>query len=387
MEMMWLISFLIASPAYAAVTQRGILPRQTTSPRSTTPTQPPSTLGYYSNGEDTAKDPVTTIWAPITAPTTTPFYFTSSGDFFRWCSLFPSYSTSAGDKTTSISTSYLISAGSSACPIWTSCGGGYLYGAGGASTFCQSGDYRCMTYNVLPSYGASGGQTSLTCSFSSPGKLLETKLYKALPASTGLTAATPTQRFSESGSASPASTPSNGGPINTGRPEPASSSTRNTAVIAGSVVGGIAVIAFAGVAVLFILRRNKRNKANDANDAATIGTNGDPHNPYDPNNPYAHQQVPAAYYPPYQDNKPQELQGQTPQPVYEAPGNNEFVGVSPHGSPGLPNASPRSGYTNLSSDQTAYGGNEHRPQSLSPHSVQSAIPTHAHPSEMPIGPR
>jgi hypothetical protein len=34
----------------------------------------------------------------------------------------------------------------------------------------------------------------------------------------------------------------------------------NTGVIAGSVVGGIAVLAFAAVAILYILKRSKRNE-------------------------------------------------------------------------------------------------------------------------------
>jgi hypothetical protein len=50
----------------------------------------------------------------------------------------------------------------------------------------------------------------------------------------------------------------------------------NTAVIAGSVVGGLAVIAFAGVAVLYILKRSKRHAAG----APISSSDDDSMNPY-----------------------------------------------------------------------------------------------------------
>ncbi|KAI4950010.1 hypothetical protein J4E91_004666 [Alternaria rosae] len=55
-----------------------------------------------------------------------------------------------------------------------------------------------------------------------------------------------------------------------------SSGSGSTAIIAGSVVGGLAVIAFAGVAILYILKRSKRHPAG----TPVPSSDGDSMNPY-----------------------------------------------------------------------------------------------------------
>ena len=70
----------------------------------------------------------------------------------------------------------------------------------------------------------------------------------------------------------------------------------NTGVIAGSVVGGVAVLALAGVAILWILKRNKRHAQ------ATSQTPGPAQPTY--NSPHPPPQSPLPYYPPSQGDKP-----------------------------------------------------------------------------------
>jgi hypothetical protein len=79
----------------------------------------------------------------------------------------------------------------------------------------------------------------------------------------------------------------------------------NTGVIAGSVVGGVAVLALAGVAVLWILKRHKKQPELQTEYAS------------------AHPQTPTPYHPPTQSDKPMDLQ-----PMYSESGMSdvpEFV--------------------------------------------------------------
>lgn len=159
-------------------------------------------------------------------------------------------------------------------------------------------------------------------------------------------------------------TSSGAGPSDTSNPPPAPAKD-NTGAIAGGVVGGLAVLAVAGVAIFWIVRRSK----NKATDPATPPVDPNANTGYDPylQNP----QAPAGYYQPtYQHDKP-ELQGDLQQPIYEAPPNERGY------------VSPVAG--SLSPDASAYGGNEYRPQSTSPQQV-SGTPVQYQTTELPTSP-
>ncbi|CAN9155158.1 unnamed protein product [Alternaria alternata] len=130
--------------------------------------------------------------------------------------------------------------------------------------------------------GASDAYTRIYCDWTGSHPLLSTTLYKELPADANPTSvvsqseasATPASNSNPSPSAS---TPSpTASPSNEENQSPGGGGAGNTAIIAGSVVGGLAVIAFAGVAILYILKRSKRHAAG-APIPSSDGDSADPH--------------------------------------------------------------------------------------------------------------
>ncbi|KAF2679201.1 hypothetical protein K458DRAFT_435246 [Lentithecium fluviatile CBS 122367] len=252
-------------------------------------------VGWFSKLEITSDGTVRTSWAPkeatngvysydatISAYTyyQSAFFYTTN-DHFAMCysSVSYSYQTYSTDAT---STYYSTSTSTAtACPVYTSCSDGYIYTApAGPSSYCEANGYSCITYTLYTSFGDEQGVTSLACISPQSTDATETKLYINKPDSTGLARSTsiPTPSSSPSTPTPTISPPSGGG---------GGGSSNHTGVIAGSVVGGLAVLALAGIATLWILKRSKRHP--------------------EPQPSYSvHPQTPTPYYPPTQGDKPSE---------------------------------------------------------------------------------
>ncbi|EFQ85928.1 hypothetical protein CFE70_009535 [Pyrenophora teres f. teres 0-1] len=138
----------------------------------------------------------------------------------------------------------------------------------------------CYSDIKLKSLGAQSSFTRIYCDWTGRHDALATSVYEILPASA---ISTPTTSAVLAPSASPSNRTPNPLATPTSSSPPSSTSTatspkpssNNTGIIAGSVVGGLAVIAIAGVAILYILKRSKRH------DASLHSSPKDAANPYD----------------------------------------------------------------------------------------------------------
>ncbi|KNG50962.1 hypothetical protein DDE82_003931 [Stemphylium lycopersici] len=241
----WLALISVASaallpPPVPAPTAPAVLPRQDASDANTT-------VGFYVIG--TLDD--TTAWATSVFPETESYLFTRE-QYWQKC---PSSSVFEVDGITT--TSVLLATG---CSAWTSCSGTTLYNGDSSST-CGGDFGLCYTDLKFSSSGAPSAYTRIYCDWTGRHGDFTTSLYEVLPADA---TPTPTTSFDSSSSAErtsarvPSSTSS---PSSANQNDSDSDGSKdNTGVIAGSVVGGLAVIAFAGVAVLYILKRAKRHE-------------------------------------------------------------------------------------------------------------------------------
>ncbi|KAF2705550.1 hypothetical protein K504DRAFT_92493 [Pleomassaria siparia CBS 279.74] len=226
----------------------------------TTTTTTTRTWGYYSYAETSG----TTIWQPTVYhdfeddPVNNDELYTTSGSFFKFC--YCDYYETLGLYLPPSSTS-------TSCLYWTSCSMGTLYGD---STSTMRSDSRSVCYTDIyySSWGASNPLTSFLLFYDTPLKI--TSYFKEQPpdivpssttiSNTAFTTSSNTALSSSSVSTSPAHTPT---PTTTTTPTstPNQSSSSNAKVIAGSVVGGLAGLILAMVAVLLILRHYKHRNA------------------------------------------------------------------------------------------------------------------------------
>ncbi|KAI4954797.1 hypothetical protein J4E86_006107 [Alternaria arbusti] len=134
----------------------------------------------------------------------------------------------------------------------------------------------CYSDIMFTTFGASDGYTRIYCDWTGSHPLMSTTLYQALPANVDSTSVASQQAASSipASNSNPSPTSSPAGEQD--QPPGGSSRLNNTSVIAGSVVGGLAVIAFAGVAILYILKRSKRHSAG----TPVPSSDGDSMNPY-----------------------------------------------------------------------------------------------------------
>ncbi|KAI4925471.1 hypothetical protein J4E85_007350 [Alternaria conjuncta] len=121
---------------------------------------------------------------------------------------------------------------------------------------------------MFTTFGASDAYTRIYCDWTGSHPLMSTTLYQALPANVDSTSVASQQAASSIPASNsnpsisaPTPSPTSSPAGEQDQPPGGSSRLNNTSVIAGSVVGGIAVIAFAGVAILYILKRSKRHSA------------------------------------------------------------------------------------------------------------------------------
>ncbi|CAN9087337.1 unnamed protein product [Alternaria alternata] len=226
-------------------------------------------VGYQDIGTESDQP----IWAVSTFPRSEGYLFTT-GSLWQKCK-----ASSAFEVDGSSTTSPLPRTG---CEAWTSCFHTTVYGTGGLTSTCDGEYGSCYSDIMFTTSGASDAYTRIYCDWTGSHPLLSTTLYKELPANANPTSvvsqseasATPASNSNPSPSAS---TPSpTASPSNEENQSPGGGGAGNTAIIAGSVVGGLAVIAFAGVAILYILKRSKRHAAG-APIPSSDGDSADPH--------------------------------------------------------------------------------------------------------------
>ncbi|KAI4674380.1 uncharacterized protein J4E84_010618 [Alternaria hordeiaustralica] len=214
------------------------------------------------------------VWSIKTFPQSDGYLFTT-GSLYQSCK-----ASSAFEVDGTTTTSPLPKTG---CEAWTSCSHTTVYGSGGVTSTCD-GDYGlCYSDIMFTTFGASDAYTRIYCDWTGSHPLMSTTLYQALPANVDSTSvasqqaasSTPASNSNPSISApTPSSTSNPAGEQN--QPPAGISGSINTSIIAGAVVGGLAVIAFAGVAIFYILKRSKRHSAG----TAVPSSDGDSMNPY-----------------------------------------------------------------------------------------------------------
>ncbi|KAF2791638.1 hypothetical protein K505DRAFT_339381 [Melanomma pulvis-pyrius CBS 109.77] len=199
----------------------------------TSSVKPARTVGYRSVSEERGS----TIWSPMTYyayednPIRNGLVLSSSNDFFYFCYL---------DYTESLSRYVLPS--TLACPFWTTCSVGTLYGAS----------------TSLDCWGASDPLTSLDCALKTDTTLITITSYfkEKPPYQVSVSRPTPANNTASTTTSSPtiAATTSAAATSITPIRTPTPLSPSHVKIIAGSVIGGIVGLAFAAVASLLILK-------------------------------------------------------------------------------------------------------------------------------------
>lgn len=296
-----------------------------------------TTWGYYSGGTNTNG----TLWAPITW-TTEGNTLVSSGGHVRRCTF-----SSTSQYISSLSSySYTTFDTVTSCYLFTTCSEGWLVAAS-TSFYCVRSQSVCKTDLLYETFGASDAMTWMYCDTTSTGASTITAMYKTKPGP--MPATTPASTTSETSATAASSLPSQS--TTTVPPPPKSN---NTGVIAGSVVGGVAVLAIAGVGILFLLRRNRKKKQNTETAAQA--------QPFVPPG-YHSEKPPAQYTEPYPQQYPQQY---AQQPQQYNP--HHSMVYSDHGDMRPPN-SPTPVYTEGNHYRTELPAN-----SLSP--APQTIPEH-----------
>ncbi|KAL1801322.1 hypothetical protein ACET3X_001664 [Alternaria dauci] len=226
-------------------------------------------VGYQDIGTESDEH----IWAISTFPRSEGYLFTT-GSLWQKCKASTAFEVSGTSTTSPLP--------QTGCEAWTSCFHTTVYGSGGLTSTCDGEYGSCYSDIMFTTSGASDAYTRIYCDWTGSHPLLSTTLYKELPNNAGPTSVVSqseasTTPASNSNPATSATTPSptSGSASEQGQPSNGGGSN-NTGIIAGSVVGGLAVIAFAGVAILYILKRSKRHAAG----APVPSSDGDSTNPY-----------------------------------------------------------------------------------------------------------
>ncbi|KAF2647012.1 hypothetical protein K491DRAFT_784955 [Lophiostoma macrostomum CBS 122681] len=199
----------------------------------TTVSHSSATLGWTSKVADGTALYGSTSWTAVTydAAATT---YTRSSPYFAQCA----------------------ATGSAVCYVFTDCDGHYIYAPETSFTLTESSTVSyCGTDLMFESLGASDALSWVWWADAS-AVTQDTYYFTSPPASGG--SSTPTS----SGAPASSSTPSTTSLAPTPSPAPSKS---HAGVIAGSVVGGVAIIAATILGVVFLLRRRKhRGNTQDA---------------------------------------------------------------------------------------------------------------------------
>ncbi|KAG9187517.1 hypothetical protein G6011_05388 [Alternaria panax] len=251
-------------PLMPAPTAPAVLPRQDSASDTGI-----VVVGYQNIGTENDQP----VWAVSTFPRSEGYLFTT-GSLWQKCK-----ASSAFEVSGTSTTSALPRTG---CEAWTSCFHTTVYGSGGLTSTCDGEYGSCYSDIMFTTSGASDAYTRIYCDWTGSHPLLSTTLYQELPANANPTpvasqseaSTTPASNRDPSTSASTPSPTSS--PADRQSQSSGGGGSNNTGVIAGSVVGGLAVIALAGVAILYILKRSKRHAAG----AHIPSSDGDSTNPY-----------------------------------------------------------------------------------------------------------
>ncbi|KAF2662348.1 hypothetical protein K491DRAFT_686235 [Lophiostoma macrostomum CBS 122681] len=245
------ISLLTGSLQAAVLTPRAqVVPRQASSTSYAV-----STLGYSSVNVESES----TTWGAYSYYIDYMWTITTDS-YFGFCSSYTPYDYSASS----------YESGTDTCYLYTTCSEGILYGPSSYSNDCVDSGYKCGTWQLYESWGASDAQQYLFCAYTTENTT--TSLFVEKPG------ARVTEPASSSAITTSSSTPTttSATPASTSSAPPATSaagggggSSSNTGVIAGSVVGGVAVLAIAGVAIFWIMRRSRNNHHTGAPDQST----------------------------------------------------------------------------------------------------------------------
>ncbi|KAF2113378.1 hypothetical protein BDV96DRAFT_122678 [Lophiotrema nucula] len=301
-----MVQLLLSLLALSSYARAAILPAEVLVERqdslSLTSTFTYETLGYTSQGMQGES----TIWMPWEYDDTE-WYYASSDSFWTSCFV---------DSTVlTFGTSYTISYIPSSCPIYTSCDLGIM-AAASTTTQCNGQGYACTTMFLLDSWGASDSTTRIDCLATYSGDnstaLSVFRTKPALVVSTTEPPSTTTLASTSGSTPSPAPAPttpiaSETAAANNGNNKSGGGGSNNAGVIAGSTIGGIAVLGAIGVAVLYILKRSRRHEhqATAANDYPIYQPEKPPevHHHYDPHqsalysqgtaSPHTHSPAPA----------------------------------------------------------------------------------------------
>ncbi|KAF2279004.1 uncharacterized protein EI97DRAFT_465354 [Westerdykella ornata] len=238
------------------------------------------TFAYFSGGQTEG----VVLWAPFTYRPDD-YTFTSSGQFWRGCS--KTYYQTVG---TSVSAD-------TECPLFTTCSDGWLKWST-KSVFCVQAGSSCYTDLLYETYGATDALSWLYCNTASTDVV--TAYRTQPPANVPATTTNPSTSINSPSSTQtgPTSTTST---TSTSTPPPEPKPKNNAGIIAGSVVGGVAVIALAAVAIFYILRRGRNTNAGDASAAGAAAAAAPPTYPeYQAEKPPAQGGAEGYYAPPTQ---------------------------------------------------------------------------------------
>ncbi|KAF2662370.1 hypothetical protein K491DRAFT_686257, partial [Lophiostoma macrostomum CBS 122681] len=209
---------IITSPPEAYITPAPLLPRQDSNI---------GTFGWYSEGESNGN----TIWSAWTYDLSNPIITSTSGYWLDWC-------------------------GDDWCDLFTTCGDGTVAGPSQTTTCDAASSSACYIEYQFQSYGATDALLSkVACHEES----WVTRTYFVEKPNSRYTSTSTTADISTT--TAETMTTTSGTPTSTSVVLPPSSSdsggggTSNTGIIAGSVVGGVALICVSVLVALWIRRR------------------------------------------------------------------------------------------------------------------------------------
>ncbi|KAF2264054.1 hypothetical protein CC78DRAFT_253766 [Lojkania enalia] len=252
------------------------------------------TLGYSSAGMEGES----TIWAPYEWDGDYA-YLTSSGDYYKRCYYTYSY-------TTFSDSSYSAATISTSCPMYTSCSLGVMIGPESISSQCAGNGYICVSELLYQTWGAEDAATNIICTYSSSvNDSTAVSFFAERPAAIVSTqnvepTTTPRSTPISTSDAAPGNVPSTSSAEPTSAPPTSSGggggNSNNTGIIAGTTVGGIAVLGAIGVAVLYILKRAKRYENVSPGPLQPTYPIYQPEKPFDPNGAPEYNPHASAYY-------------------------------------------------------------------------------------------
>ncbi|ORY00656.1 hypothetical protein BCR34DRAFT_108114 [Clohesyomyces aquaticus] len=243
------VQYATGVPQNARRDDPALLERQ--APVASTTSYVTSTLGYYSAGQESD---VGIIWATVSGGIYIPYftYYTSTGSLYGLCN---------GPYYISYFASLYPSSSVPSCALTATCSGGYLsyFNPSTSPVLCYTSGSRCLTNLLYSSYGATESPySSFYCGWLSDTKVNAVSVYQKSPT---ITAFPSTSSSNSNPTATPNPASASTLPSSTSTSEPSGGGGKlnsNTGVIAGSVIGGVAVLGAIGVAVLYILKRSRR---------------------------------------------------------------------------------------------------------------------------------